>query len=216
MLKDVTRYADRKAKIRAYQAAHPGMTYRQAARQFEAENQLVLPLPDLEEARALAMATHDAYEAMIKAPAGSSRAQRRALEHAFRVAQDNEDSLYLGEDPYAEDDLVLRTAFILLTRAASAGSGGGALARVAASILDGLALGSTADVIRGMEFRPAIPPPASTASARHARAAAEALLAAAAIPSRDDGDWVTCQGLIRDTRKMAHAAADADTPPTGK
>lgn len=40
----MTRYATRKVKIRAYQAAHPGMTYTEATRQFDADTQPALPL----------------------------------------------------------------------------------------------------------------------------------------------------------------------------
>jgi hypothetical protein len=244
----VTRYADRKAKIRAYMAAHPGMTYSQAAaRHLGTGTQLALTLPpaeptspvatlaatlvglgqnDLarticaararwdeqaEEARPLAQATQDAYDAMINAPARLSRAKMHALRLAFGTAQDAEDYLRRGDDPYEEVDLFLSTAYVLLTRAASIAAGGPALAQVAADVLDGQPLDFAADAIRTMRFRPTVPSPVDTPSARHAHAAAETLIAATATPSHSDEEWTACMNLIKKSAELAHASANAST-----
>lgn len=241
----MTRYADRKAKIRAYQAAHPGMTYSQAASQFDIGTQLALPLSPAEppspfealaatlvelgqndlaksittaltrwnkqaqEARPLTQATQDAYEAMINAPAQLPRAERDKLTLAFETAQDAEDYLRLGDDPYEEMSLFLSTTFVLLTRAASLAGGGQALAQEAAGILDKQSLEFAADAIRSMRFHPEISALANTPSAQHAHAAAEALIAAAAIPFHRDQEWTACMDLIKKAAEFAHAAAVA-------
>jgi hypothetical protein len=243
----VTRYADRKAKIRAFQATHPGMTYSQAARQVDVGAQLALPLPAIEqpspfdalaasltglgqndlakrittaqarwhrqvhEERALAQATKDAHDALINAPAGLSRAERHALTVAYELAEDAEDRVGLGDDSYEEVDLFLSTAFELLIRAASLADGSQALAQVAAEILDEQSLEFAADAIRGMAFHHAIPDPAKTPAAQHAQAAAETLVAAAAVRFGGDKEWTACMNLIKKAGELARAAADAST-----
>ncbi|MFI5591110.1 hypothetical protein ACIA5G_39085 [Amycolatopsis sp. NPDC051758] len=248
----MTQHADRKARIRAYQAAHPDVPFTAAARHVDAaditarlaalppgpQNALAALLATLPhndealtvaaclaarltpdpEAERLARLTTAAEEARRNPPAGLSASRRRALEQAFRAAQDDEDWYLMGSDsdypdPYIPERRALHAVATAL-RCAVAVSDGGRFAGAAADVLDSLMLDFTADALRGRRYALGTIPATAAAgpAARDAHAALHALAAAADIPWRGDEEWTACIQLLEQARDLVRAASARGWP----